>query len=102
MGHGPSAVLLRLTAPTMVTVQELPRSNGAFRRKEDLRLVTGRGRFADDLKVPGLCHAVVGRSSEAMGVGQQRRQSRCSVEQVLTMKGAGFSDEQVRAACPDR
>ena len=32
------------------------------RRKEDLRLLTGRGRYVDDLPVPGLAHAVMVRS----------------------------------------
>jgi carbon-monoxide dehydrogenase large subunit len=35
------------------------------RRKEDFRLVTGRGSFADDLSLPGLAHAVVLRSPHA-------------------------------------
>jgi hypothetical protein len=36
-------------------------SNGIgqpVRRKEDFRLLTGRGRFVDDLTPPGLAHAV--------------------------------------------
>jgi carbon-monoxide dehydrogenase large subunit len=35
------------------------------RRKEDLRLVTGRGEFSDDLNAPGQVHAVVLRSPHA-------------------------------------
>ncbi|HJU20118.1 MAG TPA: xanthine dehydrogenase family protein molybdopterin-binding subunit [Stellaceae bacterium] len=35
------------------------------RRKEDFRLVTGSGRFADDLSLPELVHAVVLRSPHA-------------------------------------
>jgi carbon-monoxide dehydrogenase large subunit len=35
------------------------------RRKEDLRLVTGRGQFADDVSVPHMAHAVVVRSPHA-------------------------------------
>lgn len=34
-------------------------------RSEDLRFVTGRGRYVDDLKFPGMLHAVVVRSSHA-------------------------------------
>jgi aerobic carbon-monoxide dehydrogenase large subunit len=33
-----------------------------FRRKEDLRLITGRGRYVGDIKVPGMLHAVALRS----------------------------------------
>jgi carbon-monoxide dehydrogenase large subunit len=32
------------------------------RRKEDFRLLTGRGRFADDVRLPELVHAVIARS----------------------------------------
>jgi carbon-monoxide dehydrogenase large subunit len=35
------------------------------RRKEDRRLLTGAGRFVDDLKLPGLLHAAVVRSPHA-------------------------------------
>src|ERR1700745_4035608 len=35
------------------------------RRKEDFRLLTGRGSFADDLALPGLAHAVIVRSPHA-------------------------------------
>ena len=32
------------------------------RRKEDFRLLTGRGRFAHDVRLPELVHAVIARS----------------------------------------
>ncbi len=35
------------------------------RRKEDFRLLTGRGRFADDISLPGMVHAVIVRSPHA-------------------------------------
>src|SRR5215468_4130636 len=35
------------------------------RRKEDFRLLTGRGRFADDIVLPELAHAVIVRSPHA-------------------------------------
>jgi carbon-monoxide dehydrogenase large subunit len=35
------------------------------RRKEDFRLLTGRGSFADDLQLPGSAHAVIVRSLHA-------------------------------------
>jgi carbon-monoxide dehydrogenase large subunit len=35
------------------------------RRKEDLRLLTGKGRFADDFQLPRLAHAVIVRSPHA-------------------------------------
>ena len=36
-------------------------------RFEDLRLLTGRGRFTDDIEVPGLLHAAIVRSPVAHG-----------------------------------
>jgi carbon-monoxide dehydrogenase large subunit len=35
------------------------------RRKEDSRLLTGKGSFADDIQLPGLAHAVIVRSPHA-------------------------------------
>ena len=35
------------------------------RRKEDFRLLTGRGSFADDVRLPVLAHAVIVRSPHA-------------------------------------
>jgi carbon-monoxide dehydrogenase large subunit len=37
------------------------------RRKEDFRLLTGRGSFADDIHLPELAHAVIVRSPHAHG-----------------------------------
>jgi carbon-monoxide dehydrogenase large subunit len=36
-----------------------------LRRKEDFRLLTGRGSFADDIHLPELAHAVIVRSPHA-------------------------------------
>jgi carbon-monoxide dehydrogenase large subunit len=38
------------------------------RRREDLRLVTGRGRYTDDLSLPGQVHAAVVRSPHAHAI----------------------------------
>jgi carbon-monoxide dehydrogenase large subunit len=37
----------------------------SLRRKEDRRLLTGRGRYVDDLRLPGLLHAAIVRSPHA-------------------------------------
>jgi len=37
----------------------------AMRRKEDPRMITGRGRYLDDISVPGVLHAAIVRSPEA-------------------------------------
>ena len=36
-----------------------------MRRREDLRLLTGRGRYSDDINVPGQAYAVMVRSPHA-------------------------------------
>ena len=40
----------------------------SIERIEDLRLLTGRGSYVDDLVRPGMLHAVVLRSSVAHGL----------------------------------
>jgi carbon-monoxide dehydrogenase large subunit len=37
----------------------------ALKRKEDPRMITGRGRYTEDINLPGMLHAVVVRSPEA-------------------------------------
>jgi carbon-monoxide dehydrogenase large subunit len=37
----------------------------ALRRREDARLVVGRGQFTDDLQLPGMCYAAILRSPHA-------------------------------------
>jgi hypothetical protein len=47
------------------------------RRKEDYRLLTGRGGFADDVRLPVLAHAVIVRSPHAHAhIGSIDRQQR--------------------------
>ena len=36
-----------------------------LRRKEDPRMITGRGRYTEDINLPGALHAVIVRSPEA-------------------------------------
>ena len=45
------------------------------RRREDLRLLTGTGRYSDDLNLPGQAYAVMVRSphAHARSVGSTRR-----------------------------
>ena len=38
------------------------------RRREDLKLITGRGRYVDDLKMPGMLHVAILRSPHAHAV----------------------------------
>src|SRR5262245_40763608 len=37
----------------------------SIRRREDHRFITGKGRYTDDMKVPGMLHLAVLRSSHA-------------------------------------
>ena len=46
----------------------LPKLVGArIKRREDPRLIQGRGTYVDDIKVPGLCHLAFKRSDVAHG-----------------------------------
>src|SRR5437867_6309164 len=53
--------LRQIAAPCMIrlVIGQSPR------RKEDERLITGRGRFIDDIVLPGLLHLAVVRSTHA-------------------------------------
>src|SRR5271169_5824355 len=63
------------------------------RRKEDFRLLTGRGRFGDDVTMPGLAHAVIVRSPYAhariASVDKQAALAASGVLAVLT--GADYA-----------
>ncbi|HVB68328.1 MAG TPA: xanthine dehydrogenase family protein molybdopterin-binding subunit [Acetobacteraceae bacterium] len=63
------------------------------RRTEDLRLVTGRGRFADDSVLPGMAHAVVLRAPHAhariVSVDRTAAEAMPGVRAVLT--GADYA-----------
>jgi aerobic carbon-monoxide dehydrogenase large subunit len=50
------------TAETAETTRPIGR---AMRRKEDPRLITGRGRYVDDIVLPGMLYAAIVRSTEA-------------------------------------
>ena len=64
----------------------------AVRRKEDLRLVTGGGRFVDDLHLPGTLHAALVRSPHAharvVRVDTRRALTQPGVVAVLTVREA--------------
>ena len=37
----------------------------SLKRKEDPRMITGRGHYTEDINLPGMLHAIVVRSPEA-------------------------------------
>ena len=39
-----------------------------LRRREDFKLITGRGRYVDDLKMPGMLHVAILRSPHAHAI----------------------------------
>ncbi len=51
-------------------------------RREDARLLAGRGRFAGDISLPGMVHAVIARSPVAHG-----RVTRCETEAARAVPG---------------
>ncbi len=46
----------------MASVEERPIGYGRLKRKEDPRLIRGRGHFVDDIQLPGMLHGAVLRS----------------------------------------
>lgn len=59
----------RIARPAAISVlppmRESPSQPRGAARREDLRLITGRGRFVHDLALPGMLHAVFARSPHA-------------------------------------
>jgi carbon-monoxide dehydrogenase large subunit len=77
----------------MSTVTDAPSGgNGyvgqAIRRKEDPRLITGKGTYVDDIKVAGCLHAAIVRSPEAhakiVSIDKSAAEARPGVRAVLT------------------
>ena len=65
------------------------------RRREDLRLVTGRGRYSDDLNLPGQGHAVFVRSPHAHALIRSLDKS---VERAMRpVSSAVLTSDEVRA-----
>src|ERR1700730_9656571 len=56
------------SAPSMAGKSDGTGIGQAVRRREDLRLVTGRGCYIDDLSLPGQVHAAVVRSPHAHAI----------------------------------
>jgi carbon-monoxide dehydrogenase large subunit len=66
----------------------------ALRRKEDPPLITGRGRYVDDIQLPGTLYAAIVRSPEAhariVSIDKSAAEARQGVQLVLT--GEDMSD----------
>jgi aerobic carbon-monoxide dehydrogenase large subunit len=80
----------------MATVTDTPRGVGiAVKRKEDAKLLTGRGRYVDDLKLPGMLHMVVVRSPHAhatiTGIDTSAAKAMPGVEAVLSAADLEFA-----------
>ena len=61
----------------------------SVKRREDHRFLTGRGRYVDDLRLPGLLHAAIVRSPHAhariVGIDARRAMGEPGVVAVLTL-----------------
>src|SRR5512139_1486715 len=72
----------------MLSAARSHRIGEPVRRKEDMRLVTGRGRFSDDVNFPGQVYAVMLRSPHAhariRGIDTARASAAPGVVAVLT------------------
>jgi aerobic carbon-monoxide dehydrogenase large subunit len=76
-----------------VSTVEEPRTAGgpigrAMRRKEDPRMITGRGNYVDNIVLPGMLHAAIVRSTEAhariVSIDSQAALAHDGVRAVLT------------------
>ncbi len=73
----------------MVATAVVPNGIGqAVQRKEDLRFLTGQGSYGDDLRLPGLLHAVLVRSPHAhariVAIDKRAAEKAPGVRAVLT------------------
>ncbi len=80
----------------MATVTDTPRGIGvAVKRKEDAKLLTGRGRYVDDLKLPRMLHMTVVRSPHAhatiTAIDTSAARAMPGVEAVLTAADLEFA-----------
>jgi carbon-monoxide dehydrogenase large subunit len=70
------------------TQTEPAKIGDAVKRKEDLRLLTGRGRFSDDMNAPGQSYAVMVRSPHPhaiiKGIDSAAARAMAGVVSVLT------------------
>ena len=79
-----------------MTIEPSPTGIGApVRRVEDRRLVSGRGRFADDLNLPDIAYACFVRSSQAHArIARIDREAASSAPGVLAVLTAGEMQAQ--------
>jgi carbon-monoxide dehydrogenase large subunit len=78
----------------------------ALKRKEDPRMITGRGRYTDDIELPGMLYAVIVRSPEAhasiVSIDTSAAKERAGVVAVLTAEdmAADFAGPMAMAWAP--
>src|SRR3954464_3768313 len=76
----------------MTAVEPRTTSTGSsgrpLRRKEDPRLISGRGTYVDDIQLPGMLYAAIVRSTEAhakiVSIDKSALEGRKGVKLVLT------------------
>jgi carbon-monoxide dehydrogenase large subunit len=78
------------TADVTTGTEERPIGFGRLRRKEDPRFIRGRGKFVDDIKLPGMLHGAVLRSPLAhariVSIDTSAAQQHPKVHAVITGK----------------
>jgi aerobic carbon-monoxide dehydrogenase large subunit len=76
-----------------MTTTAPPHVGRALKRKEDPRLITGRGQYTDDLALPGMLFAAFARSPEAhatiTGIDAEAAKQRPGVSAVFTIEDLG-------------
>jgi carbon-monoxide dehydrogenase large subunit len=75
------------------TAQSTPYVGRSLRRREDLKFLTGRGRYVDDINLPGMLHLAILRSpyAHARITGIDLSAARAAAGVRLTLAGADLS-----------
>src|SRR5213593_3496828 len=69
--HSARSCIPRVGGTAMTEATAIKYIGQPLRRREDFKFVTGKGRYTDDLKVPGMLHMAVLRSPHAHAIIKQ-------------------------------
>src|SRR5258708_3468809 len=69
--HRARSCVTGLGGPAMTEATAIKYIGQPLRRREDFKFVTGKGRYTDDLKAPGMLHVAELRSSHAHAIIKQ-------------------------------
>ena len=75
------------------TTQSMPYVGQSLRRREDIKFVTGNGRYVDDIKLPGMLYVAFLRSphAHALITGVDLSATRAAAGVLLSLAGADLT-----------